>query len=199
MHRLNVRRAAMACVCALALVAAGCAAPGAGADAEVTAETAYPDWVRIVPEATEEASYYVGIVSLARGVESGIEAAEADAFGQVAEGQRRHVIRLFDSAAADAGIETTSEERLELRTNIASELTDQLEPATRREDAYYRHCKGEQAEQQETVCEVFVLVRLDHAERDRILSESLAAIGQRKQRDGEMNAAALIEWILRNQ
>lgn len=199
MHRLNVCRVAIACFGALVLLLVGCAAPGTGTDAGTTTETAYPDWVRLVPEATAEASYYIGAISLARDVESGIEAAESDALTQLAEGQRRYFIQLFDAAAGESGVEATSEERLEFRTSIASDFTGQLEPATRREAVYYRHCQREDGGERETVCEVFVLLRLDHAERDRIAAEFLAALGQRKQRDGDTHIATLIEWMLRNQ
>jgi len=199
MHRLNLRRAAIVCFFALALLPVGCAAPGTGAEIETTTEPAYPDWVRIVPEATDDASYYVGTVALARDLEEGIEVAAGDAFVQMTEAQRRHFIDLFDRAAADGGIETTSQERLQLRTNITDEIARDLKPAVRREDTYYRYCEGERRKQRGAVCELFVLVRLDHAARDRISAESLAAIGRRKQQEGETNMALLIEWVLRNQ
>jgi hypothetical protein len=199
MHRSKVCRAAAAGIVALALLPAGCATPGGGGGAATTAETGYPDWVRIVPEPTEGASFYVGAVSLARDVEAGIEAAETDAFDEMVEGQRRYFIDLFDRAAVDGGITTTSQERLELRTSITNEVTGRLGPATKREDVYYRYCEDQEGKQRGTVCEVYALVRLDHSERDRISRESLAAIGEAKQRAGETNMATLIEWVLRNQ
>lgn len=198
MHRLNVRRVWIACAVALSLLAAGCGAPHSGAGGP-TAGTGYPDWVRLVPEATGEASYFVGSVSLARDTETGFEAAESDALAQAAEAQRRHFVRLFDRAAAEAGVETTSEERLEFRTSIADDLAGNLGPAARREDVFYRRCEREGGGEGEAVCEAFVLLRLDHSERDRIFEESLAALGQRKQREGETHIALLIEWMLRNQ
>jgi hypothetical protein len=199
MHRSILRRAAVGCLAALTLLPVGCAAPDVEVEAEMPTRSTYPDWVRVVPEATDEASYFVGSVALARDVEGAIEAAETDAFDQMREAQRRHFVDLFDRAAKDAGIETTSRERLELRTNVTDEIADDLAPATERMDAYYRHCEGEEGKQRGAVCEAFVLVRLDHVERDRISSETLASIGQRKQQDGETNLAALIEWALRNQ
>jgi hypothetical protein len=195
MHRSSVCRAAVACLWALALLPAGCATPGVEADTEPATRPAYPDWVRIVPEPTDEASYYVGAVALARDLESGIAAAEADAMAQVREGQRRHLVSLFDRAAADAGIETTSQERLALRTNIADEVTRELSPAASQMDVSYRECGHGSAS---TVCEVFLLIRLDHAERDRISDRVLAAVAEERQREGETNLAALIEWALKN-
>jgi hypothetical protein len=198
MHR-PIAGLAVVALGALALLPFGCAAPGADAGVAGTVEPAYPDWVRLVPAETAEASYYVGSISLARDVDEAVEGATADAMDQVVEGQRRHVVDLFDRAARDAGIETTSDERLQFRTGIANELSRGLEPATRTEDVYFRHCVNDRGEPREAVCEAFVLLRLDHAERDRIFDERLAAIGQRKQREGGTNTAALIEWILKNQ
>lgn len=199
MHRPYVGRAAIACLATLALLPLGCAAPAPESDAAATAQPSYPDWIRLVPEETDEATFYVGTVALARDVEEALDAAAADAFSQMREDQRRYFVDVFDRAAKDANIETTPQERLELRTNIADEITDVLRPAVERVDSFYRLCEGEDGQELETVCEAFVLVRLDHTERDRIAAEALAAIGRRKQEAGETNLAALIEWALRNQ
>lgn len=198
MRGRDLRGVLMACAVALSLLGAGCGAPRS-ATAEPVAEEGYPDWVRLVPEATDDASYYVGSVSLARNPEDGFQAAESDALAQAAEAERRRFIRLFDRAAAEAGVETTSRERLEFRTGIADEMAGHLELAAHREEVFYRGCEGEGGEERGTVCEAFVLLRIDHTERDRIFNESLAALGQRRQREGETVVALLIEWMLRNQ
>jgi hypothetical protein len=195
MHGRELPGVLVMCAIALSLLGAGCGAPRS--TSEPAAEEGYPDWVRLVPEATDDASYYVGSVSLARDPESAFEAAESEALAQAAEAGRRRFIRLFDRAAAEAGVETTSQERLEFRTGIADEVAGHLEPAAHREDVFYRLCEG--GEERGTVCQAFVLLRIDHAERDRIFNDSLAALGQRKQREGETHLALLIEWMLRNQ
>lgn len=201
MYRAMVFRVVIACAGLSAVVAPGCGGPvGDVAESPVRAE-GYPDWVRIVPAGTDEVSYYVGSVPLARDPESALEAAEADAMSQVEEGARRHLIRLFDAAAIGSEVETTSEERLEFRTSIASDLARLLGPAIERVDAYHRQCERDDEGRRSSggpVCDAFVLVGLDHAERDRIFEEALASLGERKQRAGQTNIARLVEWMLRN-
>ena len=199
MYRSHVRGAAIACLFALALLPLGCTAPAPEPETDATGQPGYPEWVRLVPEPTDGSSFYVGGIALARDVEEALDAAAADAFSQMREGERRHFVDLFDRAARDAGIETTSQERLDLRTNITDEITGLLRPATERVDSFYRFCEGEEDRERGSVCEAYVLLRLDDIERDRIARETLAGIGQRKQEAGETNLAALIEWTLRNQ
>jgi len=201
MHRAMVFRFVIACAGLSALLSAGCGGPGDGAAVSPVSDEGYPDWVRIVPAGTDDVSYYVGAVALARDPESGLEKAEGDAVAQAEEAARMQFVRRFDAAATGAGVETTSEERLEFRTNIASDLARLLGPAVEREDAFYRYCEGGDGGQPSAggpVCELFVLVRLDHAERDRILNEALASLGEKKQREGQTKIAQLIEWMLRN-
>jgi hypothetical protein len=192
MHRVDTWGSVIVCAAAFALLTVGCGGPRTGASADPSVDPGYPDWVRIVPPATEGATYFVGAVARVSDVETGIESAMSDAVSQAVEGQRRHFIQLFDRAASESGVETTSEMRMEFRTGIADELSGRLRPAVHREAVHHRRCEGE------APCEVYVLARLDHLERNQIFEEALSALGQRKQREGRGDVALLIEWILRN-
>ena len=152
----------------------------------------------MVPAPTNERSFHVGAVSLAPDPDTGIETAEREALDEITEEGRRYFGKRFDRAAADSGIETTSDERLEFKTHFAGVFAERLGPATRREDSYYRLCEREEELARAAVCEAYTLVSLDLVERKRIFDETLAEMMRERRAEGRGHLADLIEWMIRN-
>ena len=170
------------------LALSGCAGSGASTAAGVH-ESAPPRWVRIVPVSTPETWYYVG-AAIAPDAEAALEEARRDAFGQAAETARRRFRDLLDLAIRESEIETTSRERLSLRTEGGDDFAARLAGIVSMEETYVGPCG-------DSGCRAFVLVSVGRTAGDRLLAETVHWLRRKESVASEERLVRLTDWMLR--
>jgi hypothetical protein len=174
------------------IYACSCGCGGVGREA--AARDALPDWVRVLAPEKDGRSQFVGGVSMADDLETGLEAATADARSQVyAEAARRAGV-VISRGSSRSDIETTAVERLDIRNRVNQMYGSAMEESATRDQEYYRPCGG--AEGESPVCSVFVLVSVDSAAWDRVLGDTFETLRWEWEEEGSRNKADLAVWIL---
>jgi hypothetical protein len=192
------RRAPRLCPAVLFVLAcaliAGCAGGGANTGEPVAVQT-YPDWVRMVPTATETSRYFVGGCSRAATLDGAIAVAAADVEKEVTSTERSRFLQLFDAALKDGRTETTPIERARFRNEGSEHYADAAAGTLECEHVFYDDCGDETDE--DAVCSVFVLMRLDYAARDAALRKTLQEIRSEFRQEGNTSLAAVAERMER--
>lgn len=183
-------------------VVSGCA--GTASESEAAADDVaskdqveeLPEWVRIVPRSAEGATWFVGGVSMAVDVGTGIELATADALSQIANEAADRVNSLYTRGVSRSGVTTTPEERLFIKSDLTDAYSERMEAAAARENEYHRPCGGPGDGDQGPVCQVFVLVSVQEDIWDREMTDSLVEV--RKSRRTQSTSVELLDWMLRD-
>jgi len=178
----------------LAALCAGCA--GTREAAPVVGESGLPVWVKIVVPEVDGRTRFVGGVSFAEDVESGLEAATIDAQTQVHLHATRYFTDGFTMCVQKSGVETTAMERLEIKNAITNEYGERMVGLGRVDDRYHEPC-AESLSADGPVCRVFVLMTVGADEWDTVLAELLAGHKRRYVEDGKGHLADFLEWMIR--
>lgn len=176
------------------VLAYACSCGCAGAAREASAQDGLPDWVRVVVPEKDGRTQFVGGVSMANDLESGLDAADADARSQVyAEAARRAGV-VVSRGVSRSEIETTGVERMDVRNRVNEMFGGAMEESATRDQEYHRPCGD--AEGDSPVCTVFVLVSVDSAAWDRALAETFETLRMEWEEEGSRIKADLAAWIL---
>lgn len=199
MSGTKVAKRCLLCVSCVALsvsLLCGCAGGGAAGGSAARSEAErYPDWVRIVPMSTPEATYYVGGCMSAPNRDAAIARARADALEQVAAKARDRFTTVFDKALLDSRAQTTSTERYQFKMDGIEVYLDKLAAAAVVEDSYLRPCPD--APEVGPVCNVFVLLKLGYGVPDSVLVDTLDEFRRRLRDEGKAGLADIAERMER--
>jgi hypothetical protein len=202
MHRLLNAAVTLALV-ALSMQFTGCAARQAGGAQLSSGRAELPRWVRVVEPEKDGRYLFVGGVSFAADLDSGIEAADADARSQVHLKATRLFTDYFNEAVRKGEVETTPIDRLDLKNSVTSVYGNLMAEKARQDTVFYRPCGGDgqpgspaEGRQDGPVCQIFVLVSLDGGDWNRVLGEVLAAEKRRRVENGQTSVAEFIDAIM---
>jgi hypothetical protein len=197
LHRRLLLTVLLAALSACAFVS-GCAGTSSETDIDtaVAEPGAPPEWVRIVPRSANGATCFVGGVSMAADVETGIELATADALSQIANEASRRANDLLTLGTSRSGVVTMPEDRLVIKTEVADAYSERMLAAAVRENEYHRPC-GEPGDSgaRGPVCQIFVLVSVREEIWDRAMTDALVEV--RKSRRMQSAAVELLDWMVR--
>lgn len=195
--------ALMLLLTAAALLAAGCAGTdGTGEDLTEGAPE-LPQWVTILVPERDGRSLFVGGVSFAADLESGLEAAEADARSQVQLSATRLFTEKFNRAVQKSEIETEPIDRLDFKNSVLNDYGPIMSELATRDDVYHRPCGDPSAEAGgdeggSPVCQVFVMVSVGADEWYARMTEALALEKERRRQQEQQELAELAEWMMRD-
>ncbi|MBD3347802.1 MAG: hypothetical protein GF400_01245 [Candidatus Eisenbacteria bacterium] len=181
------------------LLSAGCAAAPNGGERAPDAP-AYPEWVRMVPAPTEEASHFVGACSRAADLDEAVRIATDEASEEITRSERVRYMRMFDVALKDSRTRLTAIETRRLRNEGSERYAQEAVKRAERVDTYHRSCPEEAAADggaESDVCEVFVLVRLGREERNAALRETLLRMREAFRAEGNTDLSAVAEAMQR--
>lgn len=184
---------AAGCLLAVCCLSAGCA--GTGSTGGLADAVAYPDWVLVVPAATDDASYFVGGCAEAYCESDGIEKARADALEQAAVQLTIRFTQLFDRALTETRVEATSTERYRFKIDGMEICAGTLGTVAELADSYVRPCPG--VAPGGPVCDVFVLVSIENRAEDTALAAALDEFRRALRSEGSTGLAEVAERMQR--